>query len=74
MGGKVIQGLINRRLKEWELFIMPEDVKLTKEDAKAIVKQGAGLTDESVQYIADFYKFGDELIIKLATAIKRGGK
>jgi hypothetical protein len=73
MGGKVIQGLVNRRLKEWELFIMPVE-EMTKEDAKTIVKQGAGLTDESVQYIADFYRFGDELINKLATAIKQGGK
>ena len=43
---------------------------MTKDEAKNIVKQKAGLSDASIQYIADDYRYGDELIVKLATAMK----
>jgi hypothetical protein len=60
-----------RRDKEWALFVTPvEDKPVTKDEAKAIVKEKAGLSDATIQFIADDYRYGDELIIKLATAMK----
>ena len=43
---------------------------LTKAQAKIIVKEKAGLSDSTIQYIADDYRWGDDLIIKLAHAMK----
>ena len=44
--------------------------KLTKEEAKQIVKEAADLADSTIQYIADDYRWGDVLIVKLADAIQ----
>ena len=58
----------------WEVFISKvryytsED--MTKAEAKAIVKEKVALSDSTIQYIADDYRYGDELIIKLAQAMK----
>ena len=52
---------VNQRLKP----------QYTKYEAKAIVQEKAGLADVTIQYIADNYRYGDELIIKLANAIMR---
>lgn len=43
---------------------------MTKEEAKKIVKEKAGLADSTIQYMSDYYRYGDELIIKLATAMQ----
>lgn len=43
---------------------------MTKEQAKEIVKAKAELSDSTIAYLADDYRWGDELIIKLATAMK----
>lgn len=43
---------------------------LTKEEAKQIVKEAADLADSTIQYIADDYRWGDVLIVKLADAIQ----
>lgn len=43
--------------------------EITVEDAKKIVKEKAGLSDSTIQYISDDYRWGDELIIKLAKAM-----
>ena len=45
-------------------------VTMTVDEAKAIVKEKAGLTDATIQYIADDYRYGDALIVKLAQAMK----
>lgn len=42
---------------------------ITVEEAKKIVKEKAGLSDSTIQYISDDYRWGDELIIKLAKAM-----
>lgn len=44
--------------------------EMTKEEAKQIVKEKTGLSDSTIQYIADDYRFGDELIVKLAEAME----
>ena len=44
-------------------------IKLTKAEAKRIVKEKVGLSDKTLEYIADDYRWGDELIIKLAEAL-----
>lgn len=43
---------------------------LTKEEAKAVVKEAADLSEATIQYIADDYRWGDVLIVKLADAIQ----
>jgi len=45
-------------------------IYMTKEEAKKIVKAKAGLSDSTIQYIADDYRYGDDLIIKLAKAME----
>ena len=50
-------------------YYMSED--MTKAEAKAIVKEKVELSDSTIQYIADDYRYGDELIIKLAKAMKQ---
>lgn len=42
---------------------------MTVDEAKKIVKEKAGLDDKSVDYLASDYKYGKELIIKLAQAM-----
>lgn len=42
---------------------------MSKDEAKKIIKDKAGLADETITYL-DSYRFGDELIIKLAEAMK----
>lgn len=48
---------------------MYEGIKMTKEEAKRMVKEKAGLSDQTIQYIADDYRWGDDLIVKLAMAM-----
>lgn len=47
--------------------------KMTKDEAKKIVKEKAGLSDKTIEYIADDYRWGDEAIIKLAEALLAKG-
>lgn len=46
------------------------EVKITKDEAKAIVKEKTGFSDATIQYMADDYRYGDELITKLANILK----
>jgi hypothetical protein len=46
------------------------DNEITVEQAKLIVKEKAGLDDRTIDYIANYYKYGSELIVKLAKAMK----
>lgn len=43
--------------------------ELTKEEQKEIIKNKVGLDDNSIQYL-DFYKYNNDLIRKLANALK----
>lgn len=43
--------------------------KVTKDEAKSIIKTKAGLSDATIVYL-DSYRYGDDLLIKLATAMK----
>lgn len=43
---------------------------VTKDEAKLIVKEKCKLSDQTLQYIADDYRWGDELIVKLAEAMR----
>lgn len=42
---------------------------MTKEEAKKIIREKAGLSEATIVYL-DSYRYGDDLIIKLATAMK----
>jgi murein DD-endopeptidase MepM/ murein hydrolase activator NlpD len=44
-------------------------VEMTVDEAKKIVKDKAGLDDKTIDYLANDYKYGKELIIKLAKAM-----
>ena len=56
---------------DWNWFAAElEKMKMTKEEAKLIVKTKAGLSDATIQYLADDYRYGDELITKLANAME----
>lgn len=56
---------------DWDWFISElEKLSMTKEEAKLIVKTKAGLSDATLQYIADDYRHGDSLIVKLAQAME----
>jgi N-acetylmuramoyl-L-alanine amidase len=56
----------------WRAFMnaFEGDNNMTKDEAKKVVKENAGLSDATIQFIADDYRWGDELIIKLAEAMK----
>lgn len=51
-----------------------EKIVLTKDEAKKIVQDATGFSNETISYIADFYRWGDKAINYLATAILNGGK
>ena len=46
-----------------------EGEKMTVEQAREIVKEKAGLSDATMQYLVDSYRYGDSLILKLAEAM-----
>ena len=48
-----------------------EGIEMEKDDAKKIVKEKADLSDSTISYIADDYRWGDSLIIKLAEAMEK---
>lgn len=45
------------------------DKAMTKDEAKRILKAKAGLSDATITYL-DSYRYGDDLIVKLAEAMK----
>ena len=47
-----------------------KEKELTKDDYKQIIKTKAGIDDNSIQYL-DFYRYGNDLIRKLANAMKQ---
>jgi len=60
-------------LPHWDKFI--SDIKkelegkvMTVQEAEKIVKEKAGLDDNTMQYLK-FYRFGDALLLKLAGAL-----
>ena len=57
---------------QWRAFleVLEGDVKMDKAEAKKIVQERAGLNDKTIQYLADDYRWGDELIVKLALAME----
>ena len=42
---------------------------MTKDEAKKIIKKKAGLSDSTIAFL-DAYRYGDDLLIKLATAMQ----
>lgn len=60
----------NGRTPNYYFFSKKEAKKMTKDEAKALVKEKCGLSDATLQYIADDFRWGDELIVKIAQALK----
>lgn len=46
------------------------DKAMTKDEAKRILKAKAGLSDATITYL-DSYRYGDDLIVKLAEAVQK---
>ena len=69
----VAQDILNKDTKyrnpNYYLFQRREKT-MTTEEAKEIVKLKVGLADSTIQYIAEDYRWGDDLIIKLAQAMR----
>ena len=53
-----------------DFSLVKEGKGVSKDEAKKIVQTKAGLSDATINYIADDYRYGDELIVKLAEAMK----
>jgi len=53
-----------------EQYLLENVTKLTVEKAKQIVKSKAQISDTTLQYMVNDYRWGDELIIKLAKAMR----
>lgn len=49
--------------------VKKEAAKVTKDEAKSIIKTKAGLSDSTIAFL-DAYRYGDDLLIKLATAMQ----
>jgi len=64
--------LAGRYPPDMPLFKEEAKMGLSLNDAKAILKEKAGLADRTIEFMQD-YRYGGELIIKLAEAIN-GGK
>lgn len=62
VGYKYIRGFAQPKYERGE--------NMNKAEAKAIVKEKAGLSDDTIHYIADMYIYGEALILKLAQAMK----
>ena len=56
--------------ESWKQFLSRlEDKQMTKEEQIDLIKEKAGLDDNTMQYL-QFYRYGDALIEKLANAMK----
>lgn len=60
--------IVNHMNWEWFLVTLREQ-NLTVEQAKKIVKEKANLEDRTINYLANDYKYGEVLIVKLAKAM-----
>jgi murein DD-endopeptidase MepM/ murein hydrolase activator NlpD len=47
------------------------EAPMTKEEAKKIVQNKLSLSDKTIEYIADDYRWGDDLIIKIAEGLQK---
>lgn len=67
---KYIADEVNKKLKNFTTTVVNTDNKkiMTVEEAKTIIKNKTGLTDESLQFMYN-YRWGDSLLIKLANAM-----
>ena len=65
------QGILDYLKMPWEEERMEKE--LTIKEAKRIVKEKAALEDSTIQYLADYYRYGDVLIVKLAKAMQQKG-
>lgn len=65
----LLSGIPNK-LGTYEQEDAMEKKEITTAEAKAIVKEKAGLDEKTIDYLANDYKYGKDLIIKLAKAMQ----
>ena len=69
-GGRFTASMV-RKGQLPRLMPLYQEVKaVTKDEAKSILKSKAGLSDATITYL-DSYRYGDDLIAKLAQAVEK---
>lgn len=68
-GGKYTATMVRAGKLPPNMPLYKEVKTVTKNEAKQIIKAKAGLSDATIVYL-DSYRYGDDLLIKLATAMK----
>ena len=69
-GGRYTAAMVRKRNLPRMMPLYKEVSKaMTKDEAKRILKAKAGLSDATITYL-DSYRYGDDLIVKLAEAMK----
>lgn len=69
-GGRFTASMV-RKGQLPRLMPLYQEVKaVTKDEAKSILKSKAGLSDATIVYL-DSYRYGDDLIVKLAQAVEK---
>ena len=70
--GVVETNLVGRGWKEWgklDWLEYEEEKTMSKEEQIKLIQEKAGLDDNTMQYL-QFYRYGDDLIEKIANAMK----
>lgn len=68
-GGKYTAAMVRKGKLPRTMPLWKEAKKVTKAEAKQILKEKAGLSDATIVYL-DSYRYGDDLIVKLAQAVQ----
>lgn len=69
-GGRYTAAMVRKgKLPRMMPLYKEVDKNMTKDEAKNILKAKAGLSDATITYL-DSYRYGDDLIVKLAEAVK----
>lgn len=68
-GSMIRSGKRPAKMPLYQNKVKKESVKVTKDEAKSIIKAKAGLSDSTIAFL-DAYRYGDDLLIKLATAMQ----
>ena len=69
-GGRFTASMVRKGQLPRLMPLYREVKAVTKDEAKSILKSKAGLSDATITYL-DSYRYGDDLIIKLAQAVEK---
>lgn len=69
-GGRFTASMVRKGQLPRMMPLYQEVKTVTKDEAKSILKSKAGLSDATITYL-DSYRYGDDLIVKLAQAVEK---